>query len=650
MKWKTAKSRTAHLSAGVLAITLAAQAVVMAQTPAAPDANSTTSNSSTSTGTTATGSTSSTGNASANNNAPSATSPTGATASTANNTTANGSLANGNAANGTLANGSVANGNAINGGGANGNLLNGTILTPTANAAENAIVAQPVVSNTGVVVSGLADARNADDAAAPVFTLADALTLALENNPTLQSAQAAVAAAQARVGTANAAGGAQVGVNANIYANRDIGGTSVGGFNTGTGTGGTGNGGTGTGGTGTGGTGSFNQPGRDILGFNQTESAGITATVPIYTGGRVSANKRLARSNVVVQTANAQQIQQDLLLNTTTSYLNTLRSRQLLNVAASNVDVSREQLRVAQVRFDAGAAARLEVFQAQATLADAEQRRTAASATLGQNRASLNTLMGRAPETPLNIEEITSLNLQLPTLTTANGTPLSTTDLRNITIQSRPALTAAQAQITSSEANVDVAKAQRRPNVGLSLGALFRNPLSYIGRFALSLGLGLSQNVFDSGLSRSQISEAQALVVQSRAGFSSTVLTGANQIEQALLVLDSAQSRTGSADVAVTAAQEALRAAQVGYQAGVRTSLDVTTAQTALLNAQTNAVNARFDVATGQAQLASAVGVLTVEAQDAAARTAQSQQATQAAIEASAPKPKKKRKKFLGIF
>ena len=68
---------------------------------------------------------------------------------------------------------------------------------------------------------------------------------------------------------------------------------------------------------------------------------------------------------------------------------------------------------------------------------------------------------------------------------------------------------------------------------------------------------------------------------------------------------------------AVASAQEALRAAQLGYSAGVQTALDVSDAEAALLTAQTNAVNAKFDVAASQAQLAAAVGVLTEEGQTA---------------------------------
>ncbi len=546
------------------------------------------------------------------------------------------------------------------------------------NVVDSRTTSSPVVSSRGVVALGLADARNLSDADAPVLSLVDALALAIQNNPTIQIAQASLRAARARVGNARSQGGAQVGLSGDINGSRNFGATSN------TSGGGTGGGGTGGGGTGT--------VGNNFLGFNTNESVGVSATLPIYNGGRIKAGTRAAQANVDVQAFNALQTEQDLMRDTTTSYLNILRSDQLLTVADSNLAISREQLRIAQVRFDAGAAARLEVFQAQATLADADQRRTQASAILGQSKATLNTLVGRVPETPIRVEPISSLDLRLAsfapnvnaanenpsisstrlaptkaqtsTVTNANATDINATtlnatnsdatlsgaDLRARAAASRPALAASQAQIQSANAAVDLARAQRKPSLGLNLGALLRNPVSFVGRFALSLGLGFSQSLFDSGRSRSQIDEAQALLEQSRAGLSNAQLNVGNQIEQSLLSLDSAQARTVSAQAAVVAAQEALRAAQIGYTAGVRTSLDVSTAQAQLLTAQTNAVNARFDVATGQAQLASAVGVLTVQQQEAAARVAQSQIANRAQVEANAPKPKKKRRKFLGIF
>jgi outer membrane protein TolC len=345
-------------------------------------------------------------------------------------------------------------------------------------------------------------------------------------------------------------------------------------------------------------------------------------------------------------------VEQDLVLDAATTYLGILRSEQLLEVEESNLAVSRERLRVAQVRYAAGASALLDVRLAETTLADAAQRRITASTTVAQAKATLNTLMGRVPEAPLRVISIDALEAPVPigasvtpgtsiapgagtpsgigtapgttltpgvgtvpgTVTTPQGYPplpgASSEALRAQAERSAPSLTVAREQVRTAEANVDVARAQRRPSFGLGLTGLLRNPVTFASRFALGLGLNLAQTLFDSGRARSQITEARSLLEQSRAQLNTRRLTVANDIDQLLLSLDAAEHRLNSTDIAVFTAREALRATQVGYEAGVRTSVEVSDAQAALLAAQTQAVNARFDLALSRAQVTSAAGAL----------------------------------------
>jgi outer membrane protein TolC len=391
--------------------------------------------------------------------------------------------------------------------------------------------------------------------------------------------------------------------------------------------------------------------------------------------------------------------EQDLVFNTTLDYLTILRNQQLVDVNQANLDVAKERDRIANVRFNAGAAAQLEVFQADAAQATAQQNLVEAQNALKQSYANLNTIMGRSPQTPLQIVPIDQLTLPQPLIAssaqlgkstftqgnlsgspsvptpgntsaaTAQTTPStggtlgasqaananaatanapvtnSTTNIAgapatapSTTTQavaatspalasgqqlaqmangSSPSLAALQAEVLAAEASVNVAKSAKKPQLGLSLSGLISNPLSYLGRFIVSLGGSLVQNLFDSGRTTSEVRTAQATVMQLKSSLQNGELSVANQIEQSLLALNSAKEREVTTRSAVTSAQEALRAAQLGYSAGVQTSLDVSDAEAALLTAQTNAVNARFDVAASQAQLAAAVGVLTAEGQTA---------------------------------
>lgn len=514
-------------------------------------------------------------------------------------------------------------------------------LVATINAPANRPISGADITSTPIAAgAGLADARNLASVNAPEISIVEAIARTIEKNPQRAAARAALRAAQARIGIAKAAGGLQVGLSGNQNLQRDFGGlgsSSSGGFLGGSG---------GSGGAGSGGfSGSGNsQTVNEVFGFESTQSLGINATLPIYSGGKVKAGKRVAAAQERAQAAQTLQVTQDLVRTAIETYLNILRSDQLLEVAQSNLDVSRERSRIANVRFFAGAAAKLETLRADATLADAAQRRVDASSSLAQFKSALNILMGRKPETPLRIMPIATLSPRVPVpqllkvsatatsfdeLSTPAGaaTPLTAaiTTLENpsndalyaLALENRPAGISFEEQLRAAEANIDVAKAAKRPSLGLSLGGLLRNPTNFLGRFALTLGLSLAQNLFDSGRASSQIREARALADQARANVNFSRLQVANQIESSLLVLDASQKRVQLSEAGVLAAREALRAANLGYEAGVQTSLEVSDAQAALLSAQQQAVNARFDVANAQSNLSAAVGVLTVEGQRA---------------------------------
>ncbi len=518
------------------------------------------------------------------------------------------------------------------------------------------------VAPSGPAGSGLADARNNVAEDTPVLTLTNAIIMAIENNPQRDAALAALRAAQARIGIAKSAGGLQAGLSGSANYQRNFGGsTSSGGVvippggttGGGTNSGGSTGGGT-TGGTTGGSTGFGISTGNNAL----TETLGVNASYPIYTGGRVKADRRAAEANARAQAAQTLQIEQTLVQNTIGNYLNVLRNAQLLDVAESNLSVSRERRRVAGLRYIAGAAARLEVLQANTQLADAQQRRITASNTLAQSKAALNTLLGRVPETPVRLAQVTALTPRVPlpegvagAVNVANTPETDSATLRKLAEEANPTLAANRAQVDAAIAQLAVAKAGKKPTVDLSLSGLLRNPVTFAGRFLLSLGLGVAKTLIDSGRTSSQVRAARAVLDQTGDNLNFQRLMVANQIESSLLTLDSADKRLNSADIAVEEAREQLRAAQIGYEAGVQTSLDVSDAQAALLQTQTEAANARFDVANEQANLSAAVGVLTVEGQTAYEQALQ-EEAAKAKTEATkieAEKPKKK-KKFLGIF
>ena len=386
-----------------------------------------------------------------------------------------------------------------------------TFLLLALGASASVVIAAPakkVVTNTTVTVP----VTVTDSAAKPApLSLIEVLAYALDHNPQRQAAWYAVKAADGRIGTAKADGGLQVNLSGNASNQRGFGKTGSA-FPTGGGGGG----------------------GISFSTQGWRESLSADATLPIYTGGKVKANKKVAQYNYQQAIAQAVGTEQNLVYSTTINYLDILRNQQLVDVNQANLDVAKERYRIANVRFYAGAVAKLEVLRADTDQATAQQNLVQAQNSLKQSYANLNTIMGREPQTPLQILPIDQLTLPQPLIAnsaqldkstftqTSSASATETTtptlasgqQLAQIANNSSPSLAALQAQVLAAEASVDVAKAGKKPSLGLSLGGLISNPISYLGRFVLSLGGSLVQNLFDSGRTSSQVRTAQATVLQ----------------------------------------------------------------------------------------------------------------------------------------
>jgi outer membrane protein TolC len=118
----------------------------------------------------------------------------------------------------------------------------------------------------------------------------------------------------------------------------------------------------------------------------------------------------------------------------------------------------------------------------------------------------------------------------------------------------------------------------------------------------------LSLPFFDSGATRAQVRQAQSEVATADYNEQDISQQIALELRQADLDLQNAQERRQSTEKDVEQAKEALRLAQVRYQAGVSPAVEVIDAETAFAQSRSNQVNARYDYQLSQARLNYALG------------------------------------------
>ena len=161
-------------------------------------------------------------------------------------------------------------------------------------------------------------------------------------------------------------------------------------------------------------------------------------------------------------------------------------------------------------------------------------------------------------------------------------------------------------------AQIGVARAAYFPSLTLSASAGLESSsvaklFTWPSRF-FSVGPSASETIFDGGLRRGTVQQAQGSYEQAVANYRQSVLTSFQQVEDNLSSLRTLSTEVQQQDTAVKSAQRTLALAMDRYRLGIDSYLNVITAQTTLYTNQRTALNLRLQEMTSSVQLVEALG------------------------------------------
>lgn len=176
----------------------------------------------------------------------------------------------------------------------------------------------------------------------------------------------------------------------------------------------------------------------------------------------------------------------------------------------------------------------------------------------------------------------------------------------------RPDIRRAEAQLHAATAQIGVAVAQLFPQLTLNADVgvqaqRFADLSSWAGRF-FSLGPSLEIPVFSGGSRRATVRLQDVKAQEAAVAYASTVLSALHEVENALTVYGTEQSRHAS--LAETLAQNriALNLAQQRYQSGIANFLDVLDAERTLQQTELSLADSTAAVSTDLVALYKALG------------------------------------------
>ena len=350
--------------------------------------------------------------------------------------------------------------------------------------------------------------------------------------------------------------------------------------------------------------------------FDQ-KSYTVTLTQPVFNIAALEAFKQ-GDLNTKIADMRFFLAQQDLIIRVSQAYFDALTSQDNVELYLNKKDLIKQQLNVAQAKFDAGLATIVDVNTAQAALDLANSQEIAAQADLIVKRGVLEQLVGRpvGPLSPLvkeakidgvlkdprskskdsrGVPIAESVNPQLPPGQTLNDW-INQAETANFNVL------ASQLSVSLAESTYRAAQALNYPSVNF-VGTSGYNtsngtPNSYTPSntnvFNNTIALQMTIPLVSGGYNSSVIRQNAALVDQAKANYDNARRTAAQNTRTAFTGFYGGLASVKAFEAAERSSSSALESSKLGFQVGTLINIDVLIALDTLISTRSQLQQARY--------------------------------------------------------
>ncbi|WP_127143484.1 TolC family outer membrane protein [Pelagibacterium montanilacus] len=338
------------------------------------------------------------------------------------------------------------------------------------------------------------------------------------------------------------------------------------------------------------------QPGGDE--FSTSQQFGLSYNQTLFDSFATGAAIRAAQAQYDAAIYSVANTEQNVLLSTATAYFEVIQDRRIVEIRREDIGFVRAQLQSARDRLELGEGTRLDVAQAEATLAQSEASYQAAISNLRISEANYQRWVGGEPRS-------LSGGLRVGHLL-----PGSVDAALAVAVIEHPGLLASQAQIRAAQFEAEETRASFGPTVSISGGANLNRGDSGSTSASANFGLNLSIPIYTPTRSPA-IEQANIGRMQSELDAFSTRDQIIEAVRQAWAGLQSASAQIESATAAVAASRLALEATVDRADLGEGTTLDTLDARATLLSVEEGLVQAQAQRSIASYSLLAAMGRLT---------------------------------------
>jgi len=331
----------------------------------------------------------------------------------------------------------------------------------------------------------------------------------------------------------------------------------------------------------------------------------LTVSYEVDLFGRVSDTINATRSDYEANVATFRSVMLALQADVAQTYFALRATDGELRILRETVGWRDESVRLLQKRFDLGDISELDLARAKTEAANARTEAIGLERRRGELEHALAVLLGKPAE---------ALALEVAPL--VNNLAVIPPGLPSELLERRPDIAAATRQMAAANARIGVARSAFFPVLRLTaLGGYESADLADLFNWSSRtwllgplIGTILTAPIIDGGRNRANLERAEAALEESVAIYRQQVLVAFAEVEDNLIALRTLDGQAQSTRDALTAAARASRIAQVRYDMGATSYLDVIEAQRTLLAVQRSDVQIRGARANSTVALIRALG------------------------------------------
>ncbi len=340
-------------------------------------------------------------------------------------------------------------------------------------------------------------------------------------------------------------------------------------------------------------------------------STGLSLGYVLFDGLNREASLNRATSTAIAAEQQVTRTRQQIVFLVQSSYLNVLRTEQLVKVSEENLRRDQRQLDRITESNRVGSSSIADVYRQQSIVANDELNLISAQNNFDKAKADLLSLIGTdVGGDYLVADPSISTDINEQELSAIKDLVVNFETYRQKAIGTRPDYQGAVQSFDAAESGVTSAMSRYFPRISASAGySLSGTKLETIkDQKGINWGISISWTLFDGFQTNQNIQVAAAQKRNAELTLLQTERNISVDVKKALLDLEASRKQYEASEKSLVSATQDRRVAEERYNLGAGTLIDLLTANAGFVNAQASRVNATYNYIVSRKNLEYAMG------------------------------------------